>query len=486
MARVVCVTTLLAALTACGPRVWSEIHGPTASGGLDVDAIAGPSPRIELGYSYQRSNFELGYGLTGSVAGMPLSKRLDILAELHGSLMGIPGLNGVIGPALSIGPQGAFPGLVLGLELAVFDRPPKACCPPAAGGTKTSNGWQGCADDDWFEDDTMYPDWIPRHRLRAHLIARRDLDHCAITEDCIDGNYSVVAGLVLASHWLFVPGPQPPSKVANPYPITHGTYDSRGELIGGHKSLPRPPTDEQCRRSRPCADRGMCTASGRGCLATRHADCRRAKLCRTAGRCFASPGECIARRNEDCAQSEGCRREGKCAAENGRCRPDADEHCEQSEKCRKEGSCEHRSGACRVTEEHCSRSEACRIDGRCAVKENRCVPANDGDCAKSSKCRSAGLCGKRGSSCAPVSTANCAKSTECRSQGRCVYDHGRCRADSEQKCRQSLECRRSGKCGLSQNECRATKREHCVRSQQCKTKGWCRLWYGRCEKGAAQ
>jgi hypothetical protein len=114
---------------------------------------------------------------------------------------------------------------------------------------------------------------------------------------------------------------------------------------------PSPPTcwalrDEDCLRSRDCAEYGRCIAVDGSCRTLTDARCRASRGCSTLGACAVVNGRCGAANDVDCAGSERCLEDGACTAAEGRCQASRQQDCAASAGCRKRGACWWVKGEC--------------------------------------------------------------------------------------------------------------------------------------------
>lgn len=86
-------------------------------------------------------------------------------------------------------------------------------------------------------------------------------------------------------------------------------------------------TDESCKASQVCKERGACTAytwcGGHACVTKNDADCAASTRCKTHGECAflgsSSIFDCAPTTAEHCKQAQVCTKEGRCALGNGVC-----------------------------------------------------------------------------------------------------------------------------------------------------------------------
>jgi hypothetical protein len=163
MRRLLPLLLFVSAAPAC--TTWAEIHGPTFGVAVEVDHDWNFSPRLQLGYEYDRwSGIVAAFGGGGGVAVSLLEPRFEVYGELRGQgLAAIPMLG--VGPVLAYSPDlgwsigvragaGVWPGLLFW--------PPEYC----------SMGWyeqtrdEPCPVTDYAADDVVYPAWLPRIEYR--------------------------------------------------------------------------------------------------------------------------------------------------------------------------------------------------------------------------------------------------------------------------------------------------------------------------------
>jgi hypothetical protein len=78
-------------------------------------------------------------------------------------------------------------------------------------------------------------------------------------------------------------------------------------------------SDDACRETCNCQQRGLCGREGKSCKATEPEHCLKSDVCRIWGHCTVREGACVAGRNEDCFASENCKKAGRCTARDGSC-----------------------------------------------------------------------------------------------------------------------------------------------------------------------
>lgn len=126
-------------------------------------------------------------------------------------------------------------------------------------------------------------------------------------------------------------------------------------------------TDELCRTSQDCVEKGLCSADNCACAAAKDSDCKGSRVCQWFGRCYAATGWCVAAKDEDCRASDGCAWDGACTLG-----PDA---------------------LCVATSSvDCQASSQCQVDGACTLAGDRCMAGKGSDCAQAEICKRYGKC----------------------------------------------------------------------------------------------
>lgn len=213
-----------------------------------------------------------------------------------------------------------------------------------------------------------------------------------------------------------------------------------------------PRSDDDCRQSRDCAERGARdprpqTELAR-CLAAQPASCAASAECASHGRCRPDPlGRCVVT-EAGCVDTPGCREADRCKAAGDGCRvPDGDGPlC--ADACRVEGACTEVDGRCVATsDDACRDSHLCRSAGVCALgPDGTCVAASDADCAASAMCEWNGFCAAREGVCTRGLTV-CQDT--CLEQGWCGVVDAVCVPRDDADCEASLACLVLGACGRS-------------------------------------
>jgi hypothetical protein len=94
-----------------------------------------------------------------------------------------------------------------------------------------------------------------------------------------------------------------PDATSTPAPCLNGGRADRRD---------RSRSDQDCRLSSFCRERGQCTLVGDRCEARTDADCASADGCHDDGACKLIGGTCQAGDVEACRASRGCRERGRC------------------------------------------------------------------------------------------------------------------------------------------------------------------------------
>lgn len=140
-----------------------------------------------------------------------------------------------------------------------------------------------------------------------------------------------------------------------------------------------------CEGSPGCAERGLCSAHGTGCVAGTDAHCRSASVCGQWGACVARGGQCVIDPAVSCTATPACRQEGRCAPHPAGCVAAADSDCQRSAWCRYWGHCFARGGTC--SRDPCWHTRGCRAYGRCTTVGGNCIATRESDCRRSRACR---------------------------------------------------------------------------------------------------
>jgi hypothetical protein len=154
---------LATAVPAC--TTWAEIHGPTFGVALEVDHDWNFSPRLQVGYEYDRwSGILVAYGGGGGIAVSLLEPRFEIYGEVRGQgLAAIPSM--ALGTVLAYTPDDGWAGGLragFGFWPGILFWPPEYC----------SMGWweqtreDPCPVTEYAADDVVYPTWLPRIEYR--------------------------------------------------------------------------------------------------------------------------------------------------------------------------------------------------------------------------------------------------------------------------------------------------------------------------------
>lgn len=98
-----------------------------------------------------------------------------------------------------------------------------------------------------------------------------------------------------------------------------------------------------------CQVTGACASlPGRPCVAISQEDCRASSICRDRGKCSLSLGLCVAGGDEDCRKSRWCSEYGHCSLTIEGCLPGSDKDCAQSAVCTTHNLCKaSKLGMCR-------------------------------------------------------------------------------------------------------------------------------------------
>ncbi|MBN1944846.1 MAG: hypothetical protein JW797_04180 [Bradymonadales bacterium] len=194
---------------------WYEIHGPTVGLGIEMNGDGLYSPRIELGYGYDRYKPAMGYGFSATAAYSPLLERFDLRADAHGNML----LNASVGAVYRLDLDGAR---VWGVQVGTrnfFGYPPAACVPPWFEGE-----FEGCPDDEYFQADTLYPAWLPRWNVVATFYPGHETEACAPDQgSCFDFSLSASLEAVISSYYLLHGERRPTHRTPNPYPESDDT-----------------------------------------------------------------------------------------------------------------------------------------------------------------------------------------------------------------------------------------------------------------------
>lgn len=191
----------------CACTTWHQIDGPVLGLGVDADPERGLSPRIEGGYGFERRKPLFGYGFAGQVGYSPLAERLDVFVEAHGNLFPIIPFGIGVGPVYSVGPDQRYWGMVLSLDMVLVQPP----------GVDIVRGWSDpCTEvdpDALFEDDVVYPTWLPSTNLRGFYSPQRELGECDdASESCTEFNLVGTVEVTLSRYWIGHGEPQPLSR----------------------------------------------------------------------------------------------------------------------------------------------------------------------------------------------------------------------------------------------------------------------------------
>ena len=192
-------------------------------------------------------------------------------------------------------------------------------------------------------------------------------------------------------------------------------------------------SDADCAGSRHCANYGRCTARGGKCVvsASEERPCKAARgpsamePCREHGHCTAKDGVCVAATDEDCKQSEACKDRGRCKANAaGDCVAESDASCKGSDRCDGRGECAAVDGWCvGRTEGKCVLAPPCK-DG---IGEGWCYSGHDDDdCKDGGHCNDFGRCSFEDGWCVAASDADCKRSERCKKDGYCKAKEGWC------------------------------------------------------------
>jgi len=192
-------------------------------------------------------------------------------------------------------------------------------------------------------------------------------------------------------------------------------------------------SDEDCAKSRHCANYGRCTARDGRCVvsATEEIPCKAARgpagmePCREHGHCTAKDGVCVAATDEDCKQSEACKDRGRCKAnEAGDCVAESDASCKGSDRCDGHGECSAVEGWCVArTEGNCALAPPCQE----GMTEAWCYSGyNDEDCEDGGHCTDWGRCSHKDGWCVADSDSDCKRSERCKKDGYCKAKDGWC------------------------------------------------------------
>jgi hypothetical protein len=141
------------AVTGCVP--WNEIHGPTAGAGVVYREDRGFSPQITAGYAGERYRAWFGYSADAQIAVEPWRKTVTATTLLSGSFifwkLGL-------GPTVQWSPDGTTWGIMFSAGARISLGAKSTC------GPETNEG--GCLG----EDDTVYPDQLPRVHYQGSLL----------------------------------------------------------------------------------------------------------------------------------------------------------------------------------------------------------------------------------------------------------------------------------------------------------------------------
>jgi hypothetical protein len=331
------------------------------------------------------------------------------------------------------------------------------------------------------------------------------------------------------------------------------------------------PTKKSCERAEHCKSEGYCTLSPRDgeqryCARATDEDCKQSKLCEDKGKCrlrgahTTTPecvgadeiptvcppsevlvsGECRLQPTFDCSKTKACAEHGfGCQTRVVRARTgrkldqpfaqcvNGQDYCASTKACSERGQCQTNSRSatealsqiekiyecidehgkvtpwcyrdvedpCLVTESACKKSAQCKEEGRCAAWEhyNECWPEGRGDCARSEACEIYGYCGERYrspmSECSPEHTVHCLQSKRCRDKGLCKFDSktGTCVEPEDElaktdPCRKTAACERYGRCAtdVRSGTCVARWPQDCASSDACTVYGRCSVIDGMC------
>ncbi|MCB9638417.1 MAG: hypothetical protein H6727_05850 [Myxococcales bacterium] len=282
-------------------------------------------------------------------------------------------------------------------------------------------------------------------------------------------------------------------------------------------------TDEECKKSEECYQKGRCTAEGTQCVATTDADCRASRFCRNVGECSVANGVCIATKDLDCRESIQCKEAKRCIVSAGECvvlnpgycrndtsnirckthgecsldsrnnvcSPRTDSDCSNSDVCRVSGFCSvnDSSGTCSAkTDADCRRSDACALDGRCNIglqgSSGTCIVKTHDDCIQSKKCKEGEdkICAfdAQGAGKCVNGREYCLAQPACLAEGRCTWDltSKQCLIKTDDDCKESVLCKLAKRCKFRDGDalgarCVREDDDPCVSTTSCLVEGLC-------------
>ena len=146
-------------------------------------------------------------------------------------------------------------------------------------------------------------------------------------------------------------------------------------------------TEESCRNSEECDIGGLCSLSGKFCVAASNEDCRPMFVCRELGQCSAIDGRCVAATDAECRASSGCGSDGACTARDGICLAGDSEDCKDAFVCTEYGRCHACEGACFALGDADCMGYPCNHLGLCHWERGTCRALSDVDCEGAATCR---------------------------------------------------------------------------------------------------
>ena len=263
-------------------------------------------------------------------------------------------------------------------------------------------------------------------------------------------------------------------------------------------------TADDCKNSRFCYDLGLCSLdkeNGR-CAAFTEAECRASTQCKTRRRCIASDGLCVEitpgwcrRRMNDEGNPTLCKTLGACAFDstNQTCNVRNEKDCVASDACHSDGRCSISSGRCAIlSDRDCRQSKVCEEEGRCHAANREiagktqdtktCIATSQKDCDLHCKDRKVGCIFDLTLARCLTGPAFCLDSDLCRINGQCSWEKASasCVTRSDQDCKKSRLCSDTDRCKHYKGECVHQKPDPCEEKRSCYTKGQCSTKSGKC------